>query len=147
MNGLAFGLMIAVSAAAGTSGSGWISGDTLTTVLTILFGAGGVVSGKMWGDHSAKKHEDEIRAKIANELRAKITNDPLHVQQINDCVSVKECNRKMDALSNRVTELEKKVDSKFDKILDTLSAMDDKSEARSVALHRRMDAFVERSAK
>ena len=155
MEVLSLGVMLAAATAAETAvtgapevaGGGWISGDTLTTILTILCGAGGVVGGKMWGDRNAKKHEDEIRTQIANELRAKITNDPLHVQQINDCVSVKECNRKMDALSNRVTELEKKVDSKFDKILDTLSAMDDKSEARSVALHRRMDAFVERSAK
>lgn len=61
--------------------SGWISGNTLTTILSILCGAGGIVGGKMWGDRSTKKREDEIRAQIANELRAKLVNDPLHVEQ------------------------------------------------------------------
>ena len=65
----------------GVADSGWISGNTLTTILSILCGAGGIVGGKMWGDRSAKKHEDEIRAQIANELRAKIVNDPMHVEQ------------------------------------------------------------------
>ena len=65
----------------GVADSGWISGNTLTTILSILCGAGGIVGGKMWGDRSAKKHEDEIRAQIANELRAKIVNDPMHVAQ------------------------------------------------------------------
>ena len=61
--------------------SGWISGNTLTTILSILCGAGGIVGGKMWGDRSTKKREEEIRAQIANELRAKITNDPMHIEQ------------------------------------------------------------------
>ena len=129
-----------------------ISGKMIAALFAAIFaGGGGIWIGRKGGETAAEKsfekREQEIRAKIANELRAKITNDPLHVQKVPDCISVQECNRKMDALGNRVTELEKKVDSKFDKILDTLSAMDDKSEARSVALHRRMDAFVERSAK
>ena len=71
----------AVTGAPEVAGGGWISGDTLTTILTILCGAGGVVGGKMWSDRSAKKHEDEIRAQIANELRTKITNDPMHIEQ------------------------------------------------------------------
>ena len=155
MEALSLGVMIAAAAAAETAvtgapevaGGGWISGDTLTTILTILCGAGGVVGGKMWGDRNAKKHEDEIRTQIANELRAKIVNDPLHVQKVPDCISVQECNRKMDALGSRVTELEKKVDAKFDKISEQLNAMDDKSEARSVALHRRLDKLFERIVK
>lgn len=91
MEVLSLGLMLAAAAAAETAvtgapevaGSGWISGDTLTTILTILCGAGGVVGGKMWGDRNAKKHEDEIRTQIANELRAKIVNDPMHIEQSN----------------------------------------------------------------
>ena len=89
MNGLSLGVLLAAAAAAETAvtgapevaGSGWISGDTLTTLISILAGAGGVVGGKMWGDRSAKKHEDEVRAQIANELRAKIVNDPMHIEQ------------------------------------------------------------------
>ena len=61
-------LMIAAAAAAETAvtgapevaGSGWISGDTLTTLISILAGAGGVVGGKMWGEKSAKKVKAEI---------------------------------------------------------------------------------------
>lgn len=91
MSVLSLGVMLAAAAAAETAvtgapevaGGGWISGDTLTTILTILCGAGGVVGGKMWGDRSAKKHEDEIRTQIANELRTKITNDPMHIEQSN----------------------------------------------------------------
>ena len=143
-------LCLVLGAAAGDGDL--ISGKMIAALFAAIFaGGGGIWIGRKGGETAAEKsfdkREQEIRAQIANELRAKITNDPLHVQQVNDCISVKECNRKMDALNSRVTELEKKVDSKFDKILDTLSAMDDKSEARSVALHRRMDAFVERSAK
>lgn len=91
MDGLSLGVMLAAAAAAETavtgspeiSGGGWISGDTLTTILTILCGAGGIVGGKMWSDRNAKKHEDEIRTQIANELRAKIVNDPMHIEQSN----------------------------------------------------------------
>ena len=89
MEALSLGVMIAAATAAETAvtgapevaGGGWISGNTLTTILTILCGAGGVVGGKMWGDRNAKKHEDEIRTQIANELRAKIVNDPMHIEQ------------------------------------------------------------------
>lgn len=90
MEALSLGVMLAAAAAETAvtgapevAGSGWISGDTLTTILSILCGAGGVVGGKMWGDRNAKKHEDEIRAQIANELRTKITNDPMHIEQSN----------------------------------------------------------------
>ena len=78
---LAILLAAAATVAPGVADSGWISGNTLTTILSILCGAGGIVGGKMWGDRSTKKREDEIRAQIANELRAKITNDPMHIEQ------------------------------------------------------------------
>ena len=127
--------------------SGWISGNTLTTILPILCGAGGIVGGKMWGDRNAKKSEQEIRAQIANELRAKIVNDPLHVSKVQNCVSIGECNRRMKDLDERVTRLEGKFDSGIGKIMDKLSAMDRESEQRAVALHRRMDAMVTTVAK
>ena len=86
---LPFSLTLAAAAAAETAvsgapevaGSGWISGNTLTTILSILCGAGGIVGGKMWGERNTQKREDEVRAQIANELRAKITNDPMHIEQ------------------------------------------------------------------
>lgn len=61
-----FATLLAAAAAtaetAGASGasSGWISGDTLTTILSILAGAGGVVGGKMWGEKSAKRIKADI---------------------------------------------------------------------------------------
>ena len=89
MEALSLGVMIAAAAAAETAvtgapevaGGGWISGDTLTTILSIICGAGGIVGGKVWSDRNAKKHEDEIRTQITNELRAKIVNDPMHIEQ------------------------------------------------------------------
>lgn len=72
---------------------------------------------------------------------------PCKMQQVNDCVSVKECNRRMAALDDRVTRLETEMHNGFDKIEDKLEAMDQKSEARSVALHNRLDKIFERMAK
>lgn len=84
--GVTIAAAVLADAAAGSGGStvqgsGWISGDTLTTILSIICGAGGIVGGKVWSDRNAKKHEDEIRTQIANELRAKIVNDPMHIEQ------------------------------------------------------------------
>lgn len=79
---LALLLAAAATVAPEVADSGWISGNTLTTILSILCGAGaGIGCGKMWGDRNVKKREEEIRAQIANELRAKITNDPMHIEQ------------------------------------------------------------------
>ena len=73
-------------------------------------------------------------------------NEPHQIQQVNDCVSVKECNRRMKDLDDRVTRLEQKFDSGFDKIMQKLSVMDSEGEQRSVALHRRLDGVVEKVA-
>ena len=82
-------------------------------------------------------------------VKAKFAKNPqpFEVQQINDCISVKECNRRMAALDDRVTRLEQKVDNGFDKIEEKLEAMDRKSEQRSVSLHSRLDKIFERTAK
>ena len=61
----------AVGGAPNVSGSGWISGDTLTTLISILAGAGGVVGGKMWGERSAKKVKADIPQPLAVELKEK----------------------------------------------------------------------------
>ena len=74
--------MIAAAAAAETAvtgapevaGSGWISGDTLTTLISILAGAGGVVGGKMWGEKSAKKVKAELPQPLEIELKDKFVS-------------------------------------------------------------------------
>lgn len=138
---LAILLAAAATVTPGVADSGWISGNTLTTILSILCGAGGIVGGKMWGDRSAKKHEDEIRAQIANELRAKIVNDPMHVEQSGYQATMKEnasdhadifarlrfletevasvkatITAKFDGLSAQIMETREMVRSLFDKI-------------------------------
>ena len=67
---------------------------------------------------------------------------PCDVRQVNDCVSVRECNRRMAALDDRVTRLETKVDKGFGEIGEKLEAMDRKSEERAIALHHKMDAVA-----
>ena len=74
-------------------------------------------------------------------------NEPHQIQQVNDCVTVKECNRRMAALDDRVTRLEQKVDDGFGKIMDKLSALDNRSEDRANALYRRLDAVIDNRAK
>ena len=73
-------------------------------------------------------------------------NEPHQIQQVNDCVSVKECNRRMKDLDDRVTRLEQKFDSSVEKIISKLDTMDREGEERSVAIHRRLDGVVEKVA-
>ena len=87
-----------------------------------------------------------IKAKFGQKVKAEIPQ-PCDVRKVNDCISVKECNRRMNELDERVTRLETRLDSGFATIMDKLSAMDLESEQRAVALHRRMDAMVTTVAK
>ena len=87
-----------------------------------------------------------IKAKFGQKVKAEIPQ-PCDVRKVNDCISVKECNRRMNELDERVTRLETRLDSGFATIMDKLSAMDRGSEQRAVALHRRMDAMVTTVAK
>ena len=87
-----------------------------------------------------------IKAKFGQKVKAEIPQ-PCDVRKVNDCVSVKECNRRMNELDERVTRLETRLDSGFATIMDKLSEMDRESEQRAVALHRRMDAMVTTVAK
>ena len=73
-------------------------------------------------------------------------NEPHQIQQVNDCVSVKECNRRMKDLNDRVTRLEQKFYSSVEKIISKLDTMDREGEERSVAIHRRLDGVVEKVA-
>lgn len=87
-----------------------------------------------------------IKAKFGQKVKAEIPQ-PCDVRKVNDCISVKECNRRMNELDERVTRLETRLDSGFATIMDKLSAMDRESEQRAVALHRRMDAMLTTVAK
>ena len=87
-----------------------------------------------------------IKAKFGQKVKAEIPQ-PCDVRKVNDCISVKECNRRMNELDERVTRLETRLDSGFATIMDKLSAMDRESEQRAIALHRRMDAMVTTVAK
>lgn len=87
-----------------------------------------------------------IKAKFGQKVKAEIPQ-PCDVRKVNDCISVKECNRRMKELDDRVTRLETRLDSGFATIMDKLSTMDRESEQRAVALHRRMDAMVSTVAK
>ena len=86
-----------------------------------------------------------IKAKFGQKVKAEIPQ-PCDVRKVNDCISVKECNRRMNELDERVTRLETRLDSGFATIMDKLSAMDCESEQRAVALHRRMDAISEKTS-
>ena len=84
---------------------------------------------KIW---TAKQHAAETKIP-----------QPCDVRTVNDCVSVKECNRRMAALDDRVTRLEQKVDKGFDSLGEKLEAMDRKSEERAIALHHKMDRIAD----
>jgi len=78
--------------------------------------------------------------------KTKIEPSPLPIQRVNDCVSVQECNRKMTEMDARICKLEANVANGFNQLMHKLDAMDQKSEDRSVALHRRVDTISERTA-
>lgn len=85
-----------------------------------------------------------IKAKVAR--RAKIEPDPLNVRRVADCVSVKECNRRMGELEARLCRVESRVADGFERIIGKLDSLDDKSEKRSCDLHARVDLISERTA-
>ena len=103
--------------------------------LTLGGTLGAAIVGGLVKIYTSKKHAE-----------ATAIPQPCEIHQTNDCVSVKECNRRMKELDERVTRLETKFDRGFDKIMDKLSAMDRESEQRAVALHRRMDSISEKTS-
>lgn len=86
-----------------------------------------------------------IKAKFGQKVRAEIPQ-PCEVHQMNDCVSVKECNRRMRSLEERMDKMEQRFAGGFDNILRKLDAMDKRSEDRAIALNRRIDPMMERVA-
>ena len=71
---------------------------------------------------------------------------PCEVKRVTDCISVQECNRRMEELDDRVTKLEERMQSGFENILEKLDAMDKRSEDRAIALNRRLDPALEKLA-
>lgn len=103
--------------------------------LTLGGTLGAAIVGGLVKIYTSKKHAE-----------ATAIPQPCEIHQTNDCVSVKECNRRMKELDERVTRLETKFDRGVDKIMDKLSAMDRESEQRAVALHRRIDGISEKTS-
>ena len=71
---------------------------------------------------------------------------PCDVHQVNDCVSVKECNRRMRAIEERMDKMEQRFNTGVDNILKKLDAMDQRGEDRAIALNRRIDPMMEKMA-
>ena len=85
-----------------------------------------------------------IKAKVCQ--RTTVEPDPLNVRKVADCISVKECNRRMSELEARVCRVENRVADSFQKLMDKLATMDEKSEKRSCDLHDRVDVLAERTS-
>ena len=86
-----------------------------------------------------------IKAKFGQKVKAEIPQ-PCDVRTVNDCVSVKECNRRMKSLEERMDKMEQRFAGGFDNILKKLDAMDQRSEERAIALNRRIDPMMEKLA-
>ena len=71
---------------------------------------------------------------------------PCEVKRVTDCISVQECNRRMEELDDRVTKLEERMQTGFENVLKKLDAMDQRSEDRAIALNRRLDPALEKLA-
>lgn len=71
---------------------------------------------------------------------------PCEVKRVPDCISVQECNRRMEELDDRVTKLEERMQTGFENVLKKLDAMDQRSEDRAIALNRRLDPALEKLA-
>ena len=116
-------LALILAAAAATNGFDGLS-------LTLGGTLGAAIVGGLVKIYTSRKHAEETKIP-----------QPCEIHKQNDCISVKECNRRMKELDERVTRLEAKFDRGVDKIMDKLSAMDRESEQRAVALHRRIDGI------
>ena len=83
---------------------------------------------KIW---TAKQHAAETKIP-----------QPCDVRTVNDCVSVKECNRRMKELDERLTRCEAENRANFAEVRDLIKEMDRKSEDRAISLHHKMDAIA-----
>ena len=103
--------------------------------LTLGGSLGAAIVGALVKIYTAKRHAEETKIP-----------QPCDVHQVNDCVSVKECNRRMKALEERMDKMEQRFADGFDNVLKKLDAMDRRSEERAIALNRRIDPMMEKMA-
>lgn len=103
--------------------------------LTLGGTLGAAIVGGLVKIYTSKKHAE-----------ATAIPQPCEIHQTNDCVSVKECNRRMKSLEERMDKMEQRFAGGFDNILKKLDAMDKRSEDRAIALNRRIDPMMEKMA-
>ena len=103
--------------------------------LTLGGTLGAAIVGGLVKIYTSRKHAEETKIP-----------QPCDVHQVNDCITVKECNRRMKALEERMDKIEARVSVGFDNILKKLDAMDQRSEDRAIALNRRIDPMMEKMA-
>lgn len=101
--------------------------------LTLGGSLGAAIVGAIVKLYAAKTHADATKIP-----------QPCDVHQINDCITVKECNRRMKDLEERMNAMDERISKGFDGLLDKLDAMDQRSEDRAIALNRRIDPMIEK---
>lgn len=109
-----------------------IDGSVITAIFTGMAAVISAIGTILWC-----KHRDKVKAEIPQ---------PCEVHQQNDCITVKECNRRMKSLEERMDKMEQRFAGGFDNILKKLDAMDQRSEDRAIALNRRIDPMMEKMA-
>lgn len=113
-------------------GMSLIDGSMITAIFTGMAAVIGSIGTILW-----RNHRDKVKAEIPQ---------PCEVHQQNDCVTVKECNRRMKSLEDRMDMMEQRFAGGFENILKKLDAMDKRSEDRAIALNRRIDPMMEKLA-
>ena len=113
-----------------TGGMSMIDGTFIKALFAGMAAVIGAIGGIFW-------HSRKVKAEIPQ---------PCDVHQVNDCVSVKECNRRMKAIEERMDKMEQRFNTGVDNILKKLDAMDQRSEDRAIALNRRIDPMMEKMA-
>ena len=107
--------------------------DAETTGIAASYGAVGAICGvaTMW-----------IKAKFGQRAKVEADPSPFPVQQQGPFVTVGECKQHRCALEKRIDEL----GPALNRIFRKLSENDQRSEDRSLQLHRRLDPVVEKVA-
>lgn len=118
-------VILAATANAGTDGLSLAIGGTL----------GAAIVGGLVKIYTSRKHAEETKIP-----------QPCEIHKTHDCVTVQECNRRMNEFNVRLCTVEQKLGSVFETILTKLDDMDKKSEQRSIDLHRRVDGIAEKTA-
>ena len=118
-------IFAAQNAAAGFDGLSLTLGGTL----------GAAIVGGLVKIYTSRKHAEETKIP-----------QPCEIHETRDCITVQECNRRMNEFNSRLCTVEQKLGTVFQTILTKLDEMDSKSEKRSIDLHRRVDVISEKTA-